>query len=104
MTEPLTPALVGGNRGQTARGPGGPRPHRWLRPPGTTGGVRVRARFGDLTAREITVLTPLVALVILLGVYPQPVLNVINPTAERTVVDVGFTDPPPAVDAGEEGQ
>ena len=63
----------------------------------------VRAKFGDLTAREITVLTPLVVLIIVLGVYPQPVLDVINPTAERTMVDVGFTDPPPAVDAPIEG-
>ena len=46
-------------------------------------------------------LTPLVVLIILLGVYPQPVLDVINPTAERTMVDVGFTDPPPAVDAAD---
>jgi NADH-quinone oxidoreductase subunit M len=60
-------------------------------------GAAVRAKFGDLTGREIAVLTPLVALIILLGVYPQPVLDVINPTAERTMVDVGFTDPvPPA--------
>ena len=57
----------------------------------------VRAKFGDLTGREIAVVTPLVALIILLGVYPQPVLDVINPTAQRTMVDVGFTDPvPPA--------
>ena len=33
-------------------------------------GVRVRAKFGDLTAREITVLTPLVVLIILLGRLP----------------------------------
>ena len=65
--------------------------------------ARIRAKFGDLTAREITVLTPLVVLVIVLGVYPQPVLDVINPTAERTMVDVGFTDPPPAIDAPIEG-
>jgi NADH-quinone oxidoreductase subunit M len=39
----------------------------------------------------------LVVLILLLGVYPQPVLDVINPTAERTMVDVGFTNPvPPA--------
>jgi NADH-quinone oxidoreductase subunit M len=37
--------------------------------------------------------------VILLGVYPQPVLDVINPTAERTMVDAGYTDPVPAIDA-----
>ena len=47
--------------------------------------------------------TPLVVLIILLGVYPQPVLDVINPTAERTMVDVGYTDPPPAIDAPIEG-
>jgi len=60
---------------------------------------RVRAKFGDLTAREILVLTPLVVLIIGLGVYPKPVLDVINPTAERTMVDVGYTDPPPAIAA-----
>jgi NADH-quinone oxidoreductase subunit M len=60
---------------------------------------KVKALFGDLTAREITVLTPLVLLIILLGVYPQPVLDVINPTAERTMVDAGYTDPVPAIDA-----
>jgi len=61
--------------------------------------ARVKALFGDLTPREITVLTPLVLLIILLGVYPQPVLDVINPTAERTMVDAGYTDPVPAIDA-----
>ncbi|MBM9466239.1 NADH-quinone oxidoreductase subunit M [Nakamurella leprariae] len=53
-----------------------------------------RFRFGDLRAREIAILSPLVALVLLLGFYPQPVLDVINPTAQRTVVDVGVTDLP----------
>lgn len=68
---------------------------------GTPHGSRgkVRALFGDLTPREITVLTPLVLLIILLGVYPQPVLDVINPTAERTMIDAGYTDPVPAIDA-----
>ena len=62
-----------------------------------TRAMGIRAKFGDLTAREIVVLTPLVVLILLLGVYPQPVLDVINPTAERTMVDVGFTNPvPPA--------
>lgn len=61
--------------------------------------TKVRALFGDLTPREITVLTPLVLLIIVLGVYPQPVLDVINPTAERTMVDAGYTDPVPAIDA-----
>ena len=74
-----------------------------MRPSTPIAPARIKAKFGDLTAREITVLTPLVVLIIVLGVYPQPVLDVINPTAERTMVDVGFTDPAPAIDAPIEG-
>lgn len=51
----------------------------------------VRYKFGDLNAREIAVLSPLVLLVVLLGLFPQPVLDVINPTADVTVTSV--TDP-----------
>ncbi|WP_188942365.1 complex I subunit 4 family protein [Nakamurella endophytica] len=74
-------------------------------PVGTARGVTtaVRRRFGDLSPREIGVLTPLVLLVLFLGVYPKPVLDVINPTAERTVVDSGHTDPAPRVPAGAAG-
>ncbi|NNG35077.1 complex I subunit 4 family protein [Nakamurella aerolata] len=50
-----------------------------------------RLRFGDLSKREIAVLSPLVVLIIFLGVYPKPVLDVINPTADRTVIDSGHT-------------
>jgi len=94
------------SRSESADGPpDGPGASPSAAPSGGHGAhpARIRAKFGDLTAREITVLTPLVVLIIVLGVYPQPVLDVINPTAERTMVDVGFTDPPPAVDAPIEG-
>ncbi|MEP6981295.1 MAG: NADH-quinone oxidoreductase subunit M, partial [Nakamurella sp.] len=57
-----------------------------------------RLRFRDLTGREILVLTPLVALILLLGVYPKPVLDVINPTAAQIVIDSGHTDPAPAIE------
>ncbi len=60
----------------------------------------VRRRFGDLNAREIGVLTPLVVLILFLGVYPQPVLDVINPTAGQTVVQSGHLDPAPIVTPG----
>ncbi len=53
----------------------------------------VRFRFGDLNKREIAVLTPLVVLIIFLGLYPKPVLDVINPTAQRTVAQSCHTDP-----------
>ena len=54
-------------------------------------------RFGDLNRRELVVLTPLVVLVIFLGLYPKPVLDVINPTAERTVAQSCHSDPLPVV-------
>ena len=62
----------------------------------TTMPTRLKVRFGDLSKREIAVLTPLVVLVIFLGLYPKPVLDVINPTAERTVHDSCHADPMPA--------
>jgi len=57
----------------------------------------LRVRFGDLNRRELVVLTPLVVLVIFLGLYPKPVLDVINPTAERTVAASCHSDPRPVV-------
>ena len=60
---------------------------------------KVKARFGDLNKREIAVLTPLVVLILLLGVYPKPVLDVINPTATQIVLDSGHTDPAPTIGA-----
>jgi NADH-quinone oxidoreductase subunit M len=49
----------------------------------------------DLSLREAFVVTPLVALILLFGVYPQPVLDVINPAVEATMSDIGKTDPAP---------
>ncbi|HEX2297972.1 MAG TPA: NADH-quinone oxidoreductase subunit M, partial [Pseudonocardiaceae bacterium] len=54
---------------------------------------RQRERFPDLSFREVAVLAPLVALILLLGFYPQPVLDVINPSAGATLTEVGLTDP-----------
>ena len=51
----------------------------------------------DVRGREVTVLAPIVFLTILLGVFPAPVLNVINPAVERTLQVVGVTDPPPVI-------
>lgn len=60
----------------------------------------------DIRGREVTVLAPIVFLTILLGVFPAPVLNVINPAVERTLQVVGVTDPPavipPIVQGGEQ--
>jgi NADH-quinone oxidoreductase subunit M len=46
-------------------------------------------RVLDLDRREIAVVAPLVALIILLGVYPQPMLNLIEPAVHATMSDLG---------------
>jgi NADH-quinone oxidoreductase subunit M len=50
-------------------------------------------KFGDLTGLERWVLAPLVVLILFLGVYPKPVLDVINPSVSATMTEAGFTDP-----------
>ncbi len=52
-----------------------------------------KARFGDLSRREVAVLAPLVVLVVILGFYPKPVLDVINPAVSATMHEVGLSDP-----------
>jgi NADH-quinone oxidoreductase subunit M len=54
---------------------------------------RQHARFPDLSVLEVAVLAPLVALILLLGLYPQPVLTVITPSVGATLTEVGLSDP-----------
>jgi NADH-quinone oxidoreductase subunit M len=49
-------------------------------------------RVLDLDRREIAVVAPLVALIIVLGVYPQPLLNLIEPAVSATMSDLGGSD------------
>jgi NADH-quinone oxidoreductase subunit M len=49
-------------------------------------------RVLDLDRRELAVVAPLVALIIVLGVYPQPLLHVIEPAVTATMSDLGVTD------------
>ena len=51
----------------------------------------------DLTAREAWVMAPLVAVILALGVFPKPVLDVLNPAVGRTMQQVKATDPAPTV-------
>src|SRR5271154_2796501 len=50
----------------------------------------------DLKLRELLAVVPLVVLIIAMGVYPKPVLDVINPAVKSTMSQVGATDPVPA--------
>jgi NADH-quinone oxidoreductase subunit M len=54
------------------------------------------AGMPDLKARELLAVVPLVALIIGMGVYPKPVLDVINPAVQSTMSQVHATDPVPA--------
>ncbi len=57
----------------------------------------------DLGRREIGVLAPLLVALVVFGVYPMPLLDVINPTVEQTLSHVGVTDELPTVLGGVEG-
>ncbi|MET8039577.1 NADH-quinone oxidoreductase subunit M [Micromonospora sp. NPDC005215] len=51
----------------------------------------------DLNLREKVVVAPLIALILLLGFFPKPVTDVINPAVQATMDDIGRTDPAPSV-------
>ena len=59
------------------------------------------SRFADLTTREAWVVAPLIAVIIALGFFPKPLLDVINPAVDRTMQHVGVSDPEPRVPAAE---
>jgi NADH-quinone oxidoreductase subunit M len=50
----------------------------------------------DLRAREMLAVAPLIVLIIGVGVYPKPVLDIINPAVRVTMAQVHETDPVPA--------
>jgi NADH-quinone oxidoreductase subunit M len=68
----------------------------WLYQRTMTGPVRPEVKqMPDLRARELWAVGPLVALLIVFGFFPQPLLNIINPAVSRTLVQVHATDPAP---------
>jgi NADH-quinone oxidoreductase subunit M len=79
----------------------------WMYQRTMTGPVRPElASMPDLRARELWAVGPLIALIIVLGIFPQPVLKVINPAVNQTLAQVHSTDPVPphpASAAGPEG-
>ncbi|WP_336922091.1 NADH-quinone oxidoreductase subunit M [Aquipuribacter sp. SD81] len=53
----------------------------------------------DMRAREAFVVAPLLAVIIGLGFYPKPVLDILTPAVERTMEQTGMTDPAPLFEA-----
>ena len=47
----------------------------------------------DLNLREKIAITPVILVIVLMGFYPKPVLDLINPTSEQVVTNAGFSDP-----------
>ena len=77
----------------------------WMYQRTMTGPVRDEvAGMPDLKARELWAVGPLIALIIALGVYPQPVLKIINPAVNHTLVQVHSKDPAPTAVTTGSGQ
>jgi NADH-quinone oxidoreductase subunit M len=57
-------------------------------------------KLRDLVPRELVVVAPLIAILIVLGVYPKPVLDVIDPAVGHTLTTIGQQDPAPRVAQG----
>ena len=51
--------------------------------------------LADLNIREKLAIAPVIAVIVFLGFYPAPALNIINPAAAHVLSQIGFTDPLP---------
>ena len=51
--------------------------------------------ISDLNLREKIAIAPVVAIIVLLGFFPAPLLNIINPAAQHVIAQNGFSDPAP---------
>ncbi len=68
----------------------------WMYQRTMTGPVRAElASMPDLKPRELWAVAPLIALIVVLGVYPKPVIDIINPAVHKTLVQAHSTDPVP---------
>ena len=54
----------------------------------------------DLSLREVSALAPLLVLIVILGFYPKPLTEIINPAVAATLQHVGVSDPQPDVAGG----
>jgi NADH-quinone oxidoreductase subunit M len=59
----------------------------------------VQEKVTEINGRERLAMAPLVLLILLLGIYPKPMLSIIEPSTQATMQHVGVTDPQPRVSA-----
>ena len=73
----------------------------WMYQRMMTGPVKLgNDKLRDLVPREILVVAPLIALLLVLGVYPKPALDVINPAVDHTLTTIEQPDPVPQMAEG----
>ena len=95
----LATGPAGVKPGPGVHGPNDPEPPEIE--PVTPGGVRRRGPMKDLTARETIAIAPLLVLIVFLGVYPKPVIDIIRPAVNTTLAHINQQDPTPtAVSSG----
>ncbi|NNG38884.1 NADH-quinone oxidoreductase subunit M [Flexivirga sp. ID2601S] len=113
MTGPK-PQLVAGPDGTLALGDDGKRPHTGVtdtlfdepdtRIQDIPAEAKVRgSSIRDLDLREKTVAGVLVAILVVLGFFPKPALDLLRPAVSQTLHHVGVDDPSPHADANPEG-
>jgi NADH-quinone oxidoreductase subunit M len=74
----------------------------WMYQRTMTGPTRPEvAGFTDLTRREVGVVAPLLVALVVFGFYPMPLLDVINPSVDSTLSEVGVVQEQPVVPASE---
>jgi NADH-quinone oxidoreductase subunit M len=59
----------------------------------------VQQKVTEINGRERLAMAPLVLLIFVLGVFPKPLLAIIEPATQATMQHVGVTDPQPRVSA-----
>jgi NADH-quinone oxidoreductase subunit M len=60
----------------------------------------------DLKPRELGVMAPLLVLIVGIGLYPQPLFDLVEPSVDRVLLEVGIGDDliaEPAASTSEEG-
>jgi NADH-quinone oxidoreductase subunit M len=69
---------------------------RALHGPTTPGNENLK----DLNLREKVAIAPVIAIIVVLGFYPSPLLKIINPAAAQVVSQMGYSDPAPTMNGG----
>jgi len=76
----------------------------WLYQRMMTGPVKQgNEHLRDLVPRELAVVVPLLAALLVLGFYPKPILDLVDPAVGHTLSTIGKHDPAPTVPAPEAG-